>query len=562
VEITQPGGRSTHVSYDPQGRVSAISHPEAVVKLSYSPASGQLTSMRDDETTLSYAYDGSLLTATTWSGPVQGTVGRAYDDNFWLRSLSVNGDPVTLDYDEDGLLTRAGGLTVTREAASGRIAATAVASVETSASYNGFGELEFLACTAGGIELYSIGLQRDRLGRIATKTETVEGVAQTYEYSYDSAGRLEQVDRNGSPVEQYRYDENGNRLGAVYPWGELAAVYDDQDRLLEYAETTFTYSAAGELIRRTEAGATTVFDYDAFANLRRVELPSGHVIDYLIDGRNRRIGRKVDGVLVQGFLYQDSLNPVAELDGTGAVVTRFVYGGRANVPAYMVRSGRTYRLVTDHLGSVRLVVDVETGAIAQRLDYDAFGRTLLDTNPGFQLFGFAGGIYDPLTGLVRFGARDYDPQVGRWTTKDPIGFRARDLNLYRYAFADPVNFVDTDGRKVVNECDCTIYVKPGDKPTAEPLGPGETFEGDQDGVATPERPDEVFKNVDGVDLVVGNDGEIDIDTNFSLSPGGASRLGGQLITGGWKDREWLDDLHDQEPPDHGWDELFDAVPPL
>ena len=54
----------------------------------------------------------------------------------------------------------------------------------------------------------------------------------------------------------------------------------------------------------------------------------------------------------------------------------------------------TYRLVTDHLGSVRLVVNTSDGAIAQRLDYDAWGQVTLDTNPGFQPFGYAGGIYD------------------------------------------------------------------------------------------------------------------------------------------------------------------------
>lgn len=148
---------------------------------------------------------------------------------------------------------------------------------------------------------------------------------------------------------------------------------------------------------------------------------------------------------MRGFLYQDSLNPIAELDGSGSVVSRFVYGDRGNVPEYMVKSGVTYRLISDHLGSVRLVVNTETSTVAQRLDYDAFGRTVLDTHPGFQPFGFAGGLYDPLTGFVRFGARDYDPQVGRWTAKDPILFRGRSANLYAYAFVDPVNFADPNG---------------------------------------------------------------------------------------------------------------------
>ena len=64
-------------------------------------------------------------------------------------------------------------------------------------------------------------------------------------------------------------------------------------------------------------------------------------------------------------------------------------------------------------------------------------RGVLRASP-FQPFGFAGGIYDTDTKLVRFGARDYDPRVGRWTTKDPIRFAAG-VNLYGYALNDPVN---------------------------------------------------------------------------------------------------------------------------
>ena len=83
----------------------------------------------------------------------------------------------------------------------------------------------------------------------------------------------------------------------------------------------------------------------------------------------------------------------------------------------MVKGGITYRFITDQLGSVRLVVNSQTGEIAQQLRYDEFGVVLEDTNPGFQPFGFAGGLYDSDTGLVRFGARDYDPHTGRWTSK-------------------------------------------------------------------------------------------------------------------------------------------------
>ena len=111
----------------------------------------------------------------------------------------------------------------------------------------------------------------------------------------------------------------------------------------------------------------------------------------------------------------------------------------------LVKGGVTYRVVSDHLGSPRLIINSETGAIVQRINYDAFGRITLDTNPGFQPFGFAGGLYDDQTGLVRFGTRDYDAETGRWTAKDPLLFNGGNTNLYQYCGSDPINWIDPDG---------------------------------------------------------------------------------------------------------------------
>jgi RHS repeat-associated protein len=293
--------------------------------------------------------------------------------------------------------------------------------------------------------VYAITYTRDQLGRITQRVETIDGSTTTYGYVYDLAGRLAEVQQNGSTSASYTYDSNGNRLSATIGGTSTSGTYDDQDRMLSYGGTTYTYTANGERASKTAGGETTTYAYDELGNLRAVTLPDGTAIAYLIDGSNRRIGKLVDGTLVQGFLYSGQLNPVAELDSNGNVVSRFVYASRANVPDYMIKGSTTYRIISDHLGSPRLVIDTSTGAVVQRMTYDEFGNVTQDTNPGFQPFGFAGGLYDRDTDLVRFGARDYDPQSGRWTAKDPILFAGGDTNLYGYVLNDPVNLLDPAG---------------------------------------------------------------------------------------------------------------------
>lgn len=293
-----------------------------------------------------------------------------------------------------------------------------------------------------GGSLYDINYVHDKLGRIIEKHETVEGISSVTAYAYDLGDRLASITQDGIELSLYQYDSNGNR---THLNGSLIASYDQQDRLLTYGNTAYNYTANGELLDKVENGVVTQFNYDVLGNLMQVRLPNDITIDYIVDAKNRRIGKLINGELVQGFLYKDQLNPVVELDGDNNVTSRFVYGMRRNVPDYIVKGGNSYRIVSDHIGSPRLVVNVQTGEVMQRMNYDAWGNVLQDTNPGFQPFGFAGGIYDHHTGLLRFGARDYEPSIGRWTTKDPIDFDGGQLNLYNYVNNDPVNYIDPLG---------------------------------------------------------------------------------------------------------------------
>ncbi|MCC7002312.1 MAG: hypothetical protein IT357_09160 [Gemmatimonadaceae bacterium] len=325
------------------------------------------------------------------------------------------------------------------------VIAAAVQTQRSTFEHDSHGALTQLTARRGTDTLFATSYVRDSLSRITQLTERVNGTTQVVAFAYDSVGRLSSVTRNGTPTASYTYDLNGNRATKTTSGGTQTAVVDDQDRLTSYGGATYQYTAHGDLRRKIAGTDTTEYTYDALGNLTRVELPTGTVIGYLLDAMNRRIGKTVNDTLVKAWLYQGQLTPVAELDGSGSVVSRFVYATGVNVPDYLVRGDSTYRIIRDHLGSVRLVVNVASGTIAQRVSYDEFGIETENTNPGWQPFGYAGGLADSQTGLVRFGARDYDPVAGRWTAKDPIGFAGGTTSLYSYAANDAINAIDPIG---------------------------------------------------------------------------------------------------------------------
>ena len=105
----------------------------------------------------------------------------------------------------------------------------------------------------------------------------------------------------------------------------------------------------------------------------------------------------------------------------------------------------------DERGSVRTVLRVDSGTpvVAQQITYDPWGvPTFVFGGETVQPVGYAGAIWLSHAGFWHMGARDYDPAIGRWTSKDPIRFGGG-MNLYEYAGGDPVNYLDVDGEKVI-----------------------------------------------------------------------------------------------------------------
>jgi RHS repeat-associated protein len=461
-EIQRPDAQTTTFTYsEPSGRLMSAGFwrngQAATLEYGYDTA-GRVNTLNDSGgVNLAFTYDGVLPLSETWSGGVTGSVARTFTNHFELNSESVNGaNAVTFGYDDDRLLTSAGALTITRDATNGLVTETALGSTLDTHQYNTFGEPTRQTSTFNTAQLFDVQIARDNLGRITQRIEAFPEITRTFHYAYDLAGRLQTVTRDGVSgqvtVAAYTYDANGNRLtaeGEAYGGGApIAATYDNQDRLLTYGNGSYTYTANGELASKTVGTQTTSYVYDTLGNLISVTKPNGDVITYTIDGRGRRVGKSINGTRVKSWLYADQLRPSAEFDGNGNLVSRFVYGTKPNVPEYIIRNSVTYRVFSDHLGSPRVIANVADGTIVQRMDFHPFGEILQDSNPGWQPFGFAGGLYDNDSGLIRFGSRDFDPVSGRWTAKDPILFLGDYANLYAYVAQDPINAIDPSGLEI------------------------------------------------------------------------------------------------------------------
>jgi RHS repeat-associated protein len=317
-------------------------------------------------------------------------------------------------------------------------------------SFNGYGEVTGQGAIINSQNVASWNLIRDNNGRITQKTETTGGITSEFSYTYDPMGRLLTVTKDGNLVEEYHYDPNGTRnyeMNALRGISGRYYTYSEEDHLLTADDMKYEYDLDGFLTDKTNLtnpADKTSYSYSSRGELLSVTLPDGKLIEYLHDPLGRRIAKKVDGTITEKYLWHGLTCLLAVFDGSDNLLMRFEYADD-RMPMAVTTEGVTYYLAYDQVGSLRAVAD-SAGNVLKRMDYDSFGNIITDTNDAFKIpFGFAGGLHDHDTGLVRFGYRDYDPDVARWTAKDPIFFAGGDTDLYGYVLNDPVNSIDPTG---------------------------------------------------------------------------------------------------------------------
>jgi RHS repeat-associated protein len=477
------------VSRDAVGRVTSVQWGTPVTRsLTFVYGNGHETNANvTGGVTLSRTYDQSLLTAETQTHPTKTalTLDRTYDTSVRLLDLKlkeggVQKETLTLGYDKDDLVTslrRTGAsasnsLMLSRSQTGGLFMAADIGTpnvLREEMSYDGFGAPLEMRAKWGGAGMGQIGLTYDAAGRVATKVEAyafpvVTPMAPmsnvTWTYAYDAAGRLVTATPTGSSPIDYTYDLRGNRN---------ATAVDDQDRATQVGGpgqpdyTGYTYDAHGNVATRTVGTETQTYTWDGEGSLMGSTVtvtppapaaPTVITVTYDVDAKGRRVARRVNGTVERQWMYDGQLRIVGEVVYQAQVSYR-VYGyvPERHLPVLMLETKNgvqtQYRIYGDHLGSMRAVVRVSDGKAVQVMRHGPWGELELDSvASGFARlpFGFAGGIHDDATKLVRFGAREYDARTGRWLSKDEARFGGGE-NFYEYAGGDPVNSVDLDGRK-------------------------------------------------------------------------------------------------------------------
>jgi RHS repeat-associated protein len=303
----------------------------------------------------------------------------------------------------------------------------------------------------------------------AGERTTVTTLAQTASYGYDLVGRLTGVTAaptGPQPSEAFTYDAVGNRLTG--PTAAQGYSYNAGHQLLTGPTAQYAYDLNGNRTQKIDPLATRTYTWDAQDRLRQAVVSTAigtATVTMAYDHRGRRVRKTVTGsssgrsaTATIDYVYDedDIILIVTTLQVAGGLpqttTTRVVHGPDVDEPLWLEQGGRLAVLHADGLGSIVLATDA-TQIVVERTTYTAFGVPARQGSAGVQPFAFTGREWDVELGLYYYRARYYDPKVGRFLSRDPLGLAAGP-NPYTYVANRPTNAIDPSGANPVlwNAC--------------------------------------------------------------------------------------------------------------
>jgi len=283
----------------------------------------------------------------------------------------------------------------------------------------------------------------------AARWKHLSGSEQTYYYSYDSYSRLTGGIHGGGNNEQsIGYDSNGN-INALTRTGAQAAGLSytySGNRLTSLTKDgtpySYAYDSNGNTTTDGLRGMTISYNY---LNLPNTVTKGSDVLTYIYDAAGGKLAEKLNST-VNNFY-------------TGAIV----YKGDKTIDYIQTSTGivrkvgadfvRQYN-INDHLGNVRAVVN-QSGTIEQSNDYYPYGLAFSYNNLDKNRYLYNGKEIQNQTlaatffGVYDYGARYYDPVIGRFNTIDRFAEKYLDFSPYNYAANNPIKYIDVNGDSLI-----------------------------------------------------------------------------------------------------------------
>ncbi len=410
-KITLPNSKITQFSYDKLSRKTQLIYPNgAITNYNYDNASrlSQLLNKSKagvDISKFSYTYD--KASRRTSINLINGSANYAYDK---INQLT----------NENGAINSQNfALTYTYDAIGNRLSLNEAGQIS-NYTYNNLNQL--IQTSGASQKLIQV---KGNVSDANPVTVKVNGISATIASGQFTANNIS-LNPGSNTIKAEAIDAVGNVNSH-----QISVTYNSPNA----AATTYTYNKNGNLTQRKVGTTTENFSYDYDNRLKSYTSPT-QAATYTYDGQGRRISKTVNGTITK--YYYDGDEIILEKAGSNSIY--YIHGPRVDE---IIWDSRGYCYQSDGLGSTANLTDAG-GNKVNSYDYKAFGQIRNQSGTAANPWLFTGRQLDPESGLYFYRNRYYDSRVGRFTTRDPIGY-AGGINLYAYCSNNPINANDPFG---------------------------------------------------------------------------------------------------------------------